>query len=79
MPSSHLRVSASPVPKSSRVVRSGTTRMLVVVGLLCFSVEFPHGVVNLLVAIYGAEFGRQVYDNLGDFFEMLTLLYRSIN
>lgn len=53
--------------------------MLVLVLLLCVLVEFPHGVLNLFTAIYGAEFGLRVYDHLGSFMEMLTLLYSSIN
>lgn len=55
------------------------TKMFIIVAFLCVGVEFPHGVVNLLTGIFGAQFGREVYDNLGDFFEMLTLFYSSVN
>uniref|UniRef100_A0AC34REV7 Uncharacterized protein n=1 Tax=Panagrolaimus sp. JU765 TaxID=591449 RepID=A0AC34REV7_9BILA len=54
-----------------------TTRMLVVVMILCVAVEFPHGLLNLCTAIYGEKFGIIVYDHLGSFMEMLTLFYSS--
>ncbi len=47
--------------------------------LLCVLVEFPHGLLNLCTGIFGAAFGFLVYDHLGSFMEMLTLLYSSIN
>lgn len=62
-----------------RSARSTLTKMLVTVSLLCAAVELPHGIINLLTAIFGQEFGTEVYDNLGDLFEMLTLLYSSVN
>lgn len=55
------------------------SKMLLLVAVLCVSVEIPHGLLQVLTAAFGAEFGVDVYDNLGDFFEMLTLLYNSIN
>ncbi len=62
-----------------RMFRTKTTRFLLVVILLCVGVELPHGILNLLVAINGSIFAARFYDLLGDFFEMLTLLYSSIN
>ncbi len=61
------------------VVRSRTTRMLIAVACCCFVVEFTHGILNLLTAVYGSDFGEKIYNQLGDLFEMLTLLYSSIN
>lgn len=55
------------------------TKMLLAVSLLCIAVEVPHGLVNVLTAVFGQEFGTEVYDNLGEFFEMLTLFYSSVN
>lgn len=59
--------------------RKQLTKMLIAVALLCVSVELPHGIVNLMTAIFGQRFATEVYDNLGDIFEMLTLLYSSVN
>lgn len=59
--------------------RKKQTKMLVMVALFCASVELPHGMVNLLTAIFGRQFAHEVYDNVGDLFEMLTLLYSSVN
>lgn len=56
-----------------------TTRMLIAVMLLVVIVELPHGILNLITGIYGSEFGVRIYDQLGSFMEMLTLLYSSIN
>lgn len=42
-------------------------------------VELPHGCLNLLTAMYGESFGIRIYDHLGSFMEMLTLLYSSIS
>ncbi len=60
-------------------VRSRTTLLLVAIASCCFVVEFTHGVFKLLTGIFGTDFATSVYDPLGDFFEMLTLLYSSIN
>ncbi|VDN58709.1 unnamed protein product [Dracunculus medinensis] len=67
--------------KTKRIYVSTTklTRMLVIILFLCILVEFPHGVLNLCTGIYGASFGVSVYDHLGSFMEMLTLLYSSIS
>lgn len=62
-----------------KVYRLKLTKMFVVVTLLCVFVELPHGILNMMTAVFGHQFGREVYDNLGDFFEMLTLLFSSIN
>lgn len=53
--------------------------MLVIVVLLCMSVELPHGILKILVALRGAHFADNVYSNLGDFIDFLTLLYSAIN
>ncbi|KAH7704723.1 Protein EGL-6 a, partial [Aphelenchoides avenae] len=42
-------------------------------------VEFPHGILNLCTAIYGETFGVRIYDHVGSFMEMLTLLYSSVS
>ncbi|VDM37409.1 unnamed protein product [Toxocara canis] len=55
------------------------TRMLVIILFLCVAVELPHGVLNLCTGIYGESFGIRIYDHLGSFMEMLTLLYSSIS
>lgn len=56
-----------------------TTRMLICILFLCIAVELPHGILNLCAGIYGENFGIRIYDNLGSFMEMLTLLYSSIS
>ncbi|KAH7713142.1 Protein EGL-6 b [Aphelenchoides avenae] len=71
-------------PKSRRrkriiSARTRTTRMLTAVLLLCVVVEFPHGILNLCTAIYGETFGVRIYDHVGSFMEMLTLLYSSVS
>uniref|UniRef100_A0A9J2NZF3 G-protein coupled receptors family 1 profile domain-containing protein n=1 Tax=Ascaris lumbricoides TaxID=6252 RepID=A0A9J2NZF3_ASCLU len=60
------------VIRSKRSFMSTTrkTRMLV---------ELPHGALNLCTGIYGETFGIRIYDHLGSFMEMLTLLYSSIS
>lgn len=62
-----------------KMQRQRLTKMLVTVALLCVTIELPHGILNLLTGIFGRRFGQEVYDHLGDFFEMLTLLYSSVN
>ncbi len=52
--------------------------MLLVIVFLFILVEFPNGIMNVLAGVYGKSF-RDVYLKLGDFFDMLTLLYSSIN
>lgn len=64
---------------SRKIYQQRLSKMLLMVTVLCVSVEVPHGTLQVLTAVFGAEFGVDVYDNLGDFFEMLTLLYNSIN
>ncbi|CAD5216903.1 unnamed protein product [Bursaphelenchus okinawaensis] len=59
--------------------RPKTTHTLLAILILCFVVEFPHGILNLFTAIYGDKFGINIYDQLGSFMEMLTLLYSSIS
>ncbi|CAD5222228.1 unnamed protein product [Bursaphelenchus xylophilus] len=59
--------------------RPKTTHTLLAILILCFVVEFPHGILNLFTAIYGDKFGVHIYDQLGSFMEMLTLLYSSIS
>ncbi|CAJ0609997.1 unnamed protein product [Cylicocyclus nassatus] len=44
--------------------RPRTTRMLVIILLLCVVVELPNGILNLLMAIYGEEFGIRIYDHV---------------
>ncbi|VDM98809.1 unnamed protein product [Thelazia callipaeda] len=58
---------------------SRTTRMLICILFLCIAVELPHGILNLCTGIYGENFGIRIYDYLGSFMEMLTLLYSSIS
>ncbi|MFH4973598.1 hypothetical protein AB6A40_000307 [Gnathostoma spinigerum] len=62
---------------SSSTVR--TTRMLITILFLCVAVELPHGFLNLCTGIYGESFGIRIYDHIGSFMEMLTLLYSSIS
>lgn len=69
----------TPVKRHGRGDRKQLTKMLVAVALLCASVELPHSIINLMTAIFGQRFATEVYDNLGDIFEMLTLLYSSVN
>uniref|UniRef100_A0A915HM52 G-protein coupled receptors family 1 profile domain-containing protein n=1 Tax=Romanomermis culicivorax TaxID=13658 RepID=A0A915HM52_ROMCU len=75
--SRHLLTSRKFLQK--RYKRRRLTKMLVIISLTCAVVETPHATLHLLTGIVGAQFGRQVYDHMGDFFEMLTLLYSSIN
>ncbi|VDK27075.1 unnamed protein product [Gongylonema pulchrum] len=58
---------------------SRTTRMLICILFLCIAVELPHGILNLCTGVYGENFGVRIYDHLGSFMEMLTLLYSSIS
>ncbi|EFO82966.1 hypothetical protein CRE_00682 [Caenorhabditis remanei] len=65
--------------KRKLTTRPRTTRMLVIILLLCVMVELPMGILNLCVAIYGEEFGNRYYDPVGNLMEMLTLLYSSVS
>ncbi|CAB3400397.1 unnamed protein product [Caenorhabditis bovis] len=65
--------------KRKLTTRPRTTRMLVIILMLCVLVELPNGFLNLCVAIYGEDFGNRVYDPMGNFMEMLTLLYSSVS
>uniref|UniRef100_A0A914VUJ1 G-protein coupled receptors family 1 profile domain-containing protein n=1 Tax=Plectus sambesii TaxID=2011161 RepID=A0A914VUJ1_9BILA len=56
-----------------------TTHLILVVMCLFVLVELPQGVVNLLAGVIGKKFERSVLQNLADFFEMLTVLYSSVN
>ena len=56
-----------------------STVMLLAVGLVCAAVEVPHAILHLATGVAGSEFGLEIYDRLGDLFEMLTILYSSIN
>ncbi|CAI5454462.1 unnamed protein product [Caenorhabditis angaria] len=65
--------------KKKLTTRPRTTRMLVIILSLCLSVEFPMGILNLCVAIFGEHFGEVVYDPLGNLMEMLTLSYSCVS
>ncbi|PAV70440.1 hypothetical protein WR25_18944 [Diploscapter pachys] len=65
--------------KNKFASRPRTTRMLVIILLLCVIVEFPNGLLNLCVAIYGDDFGVRIYNPLGNLMEMMTLLYSSVS
>ncbi|CAD6187588.1 unnamed protein product [Caenorhabditis auriculariae] len=65
--------------KRKLATRPRTTRMLVIILLLCVMVELPMGFLNLCVAMYGEDFGMRYYDPLGNLMEMLTLLYSSVS
>lgn len=56
-----------------------TTHLILVVMCLFVLVELPQGVVNLLAGVIGKKFERSILQNLADFFEMLTVLYSSVN
>lgn len=56
-----------------------TTHLILVVMCLFVLVELPQGVVNLLAGVIGKKFERSVLQQLADFFEMLTVLYSSVN
>ncbi|KAI6235232.1 Thyrotropin-releasing hormone receptor [Aphelenchoides besseyi] len=56
-----------------------TTHTLIIILILCTLVELPHGLLNLLTAVNGEEFGVKIYDKVGSLLEFLTLLYSSIN
>ncbi|KAI6188394.1 Thyrotropin-releasing hormone receptor [Aphelenchoides besseyi] len=54
-----------------------TTHTLIIILVLC--TMLPHGLLNLLTAVNGEEFGVKIYDKVGSLLEFLTLLYSSIN
>lgn len=58
--------------------RRQVTIMLVAIVLLFVIVELPQGIMNMLSAILKDAF-IDTYTSLGDFFEMLTVLYSSVN
>uniref|UniRef100_A0A7E4VE72 G_PROTEIN_RECEP_F1_2 domain-containing protein n=1 Tax=Panagrellus redivivus TaxID=6233 RepID=A0A7E4VE72_PANRE len=69
----------SPGPNRRLVQTQRTTRMLMAIMILCVIVEFPHGLLNLGIGIYGETFAVDVYDHLGEFMEMATLFYSSVS
>lgn len=56
-----------------------TTYFILTVVILFILVELPLGIVNLLMGVYGDWFTRHVYLHVADLFNMLTMLYSSIN
>lgn len=54
------------------------TIMLVGIVLLFVAVELPQGAMNMLSAILKDRF-ISIYTSMGDFFEMMTVLYSSVN
>jgi hypothetical protein len=53
--------------------------MLIVVVCLCLLEELPHGILKILVAIYGDWFANKFYNNVGDLIDFVTLFYSSVN
>lgn len=53
--------------------------MLVIIVLLLVVVELPQGILCFFVGIWGHDFAYRVYNPLGNLFELLTLVYSSIN
>lgn len=56
-----------------------TTSILLLIALVCVAVELPQGILAILTASLGDAFMMDVYNPLGDFFELLTVVYSSTN
>ncbi|CAC5422572.1 unnamed protein product [Mytilus coruscus] len=56
-----------------------TTGMLLAVVILFLLVELPFGILTLMIVFSPAEWMTKVYDNLGEFHELLALFNNAVN
>jgi hypothetical protein len=70
----HPHVVASSSSQSDR-----TTKMLLAILLLYLVTEMPNGVITLLVGLLGESFQNNVYQPLGEIFDILALINSGIN
>lgn len=73
------RVSHQSRNSSSTSQSDRTTRMLLAILLLFLLTEFPSGVVTLLSGVMGENFQNNVYQPLGEVFDILALVNSAIN